>query len=531
MGHGATEVNDKSKNRLPLRALASLTGLNALSFAIGILQTVVIAWNFGATRTIEIFFAATTFQELLLSLSCNGQIGDLFTPFYHEIKATHGAAAAKRAFSAMTNALVLLSAIIACITFFFAMPIARMMVGGFEESEIKLCSTIFLYVIPLSVILIANSMFGNLMRAEHHYGYDERFVFAGRVLNLLSLLLLSSWLGVWALVLGLWLSAGVRCIGQAIYAIRYNTPIRFVLTTEYFDPRQVLFKVPLSLQHVASAQFFAMAMSYGLSQLPEGSYAAYSYAKRIHSKIGGLALNPVGIVFFNHLSDSLSQGGALLKSYAKHAFLIMIVIVSVFSSLIFSAGDIFLWILWGGDDYPESQVHETWLVLAILTVLLVFESQYLISRRTNLALKFVGRQYFASGMVLLGSAALCLILIPRFAVLGAVYVQIYTALATALVSYFITRFSRRDMAMHLPMRDVLLWSFAAILSCSVAHFLRGLAGIHFGPNKISLLLSGIWISLVTLTGLLLTAYLLGSKEVAGASWKITGMIRPRLNGR
>lgn len=524
-------MSDKSRSRLPLRALASLTGLNALSFAIGILQTVVIAWNFGATRTVEVFFAATTFQELLLSLSCNGQIGDLFTPFYHEIKAAHGVAAAKRAFSAMTNALVLLSSVIACITFFFSMTIARMMVGGFEQSEIELCSTIFLYVIPLSVILIANSMFGNLMRAEHHYGYDEKFVFAGRVLNLLSLLLLSSWLGVWALVLGLWLSAGVRCIGQAMYAIRYDTPVHFVLTTEYFDPRQVLVKVPLSLQHVASAQLFAMAMSYGLSQLPEGSYAAYSYAKRIHSKFGGLALNPVGVVFFNHLSESLSRGGALLQSYAKHAFLIMIVIVSVISAVIFSSGDIFLWILWGGENYPESQVHETWLVLAVLTVLLVFESQYLISRRTNLALKFVGRQYFASGVVLLGSAALCVILIPKYSVLGAVYVQIYTAIATALVSYFITRFSRRDMAMHLPVKDVLLWSFSVILSCTIAHVFRGFAGIHLGPNKLSLFVSGTWISLVTLFGLLLTAYLLGSKEVAGASWKITGMILPRLNGR
>ena len=249
------------------------------------MQTVVIAWLFGTTRTVEIFFAATTFQRLLLQLTSSGQIGDLFTPIFHDIQAQHGTEQARNAFSAMTNVMIVCATIVATIAALLAQPISTLLVPGFSEQSLTLTSKVFVVVAPIIVVLMANAMYSNLLRAEHRYGISESLALASRIINLAILICLAHTLGVWALVLGLWVSAIIRFFGQVFYVVREGPGHRLLFRTEHFHPRTVLFKIPLTFTHVFSAQFFAFALTASLSMLPEGSYAVYSYAKTIAQQV------------------------------------------------------------------------------------------------------------------------------------------------------------------------------------------------------------------------------------------------------
>ena len=68
------------REKLSLKSAGWLSIINLGLALVGILQTIVIARVFGASREIEIYFAATTFLMLMMKVSSAGQIGDLFEP-------------------------------------------------------------------------------------------------------------------------------------------------------------------------------------------------------------------------------------------------------------------------------------------------------------------------------------------------------------------------------------------------------------------------------------------------------------------
>ena len=149
--------------QLPLGSLSWLTVLNLFGAVVGLIQTIVIAWIFGATRSIEIFFAATTFQAFLLKIATTGQVSDLFTPIFHDIQVKHDQERARNAFSAMVNAMLIAAGVVTVLACLFAGPIAKLLVPGFESAEIELCGTIFLVTAPLLLLQIAGGLFGNFL--------------------------------------------------------------------------------------------------------------------------------------------------------------------------------------------------------------------------------------------------------------------------------------------------------------------------------------------------------------------------------
>ena len=488
--------------RLPLQSVSWLTFLNVFSAIFGVAQTIIVASLFGATRIIEVYFAATTFQLLLLSLTNSGQIGDLFTPLFHEVRTRHGEYEARRAFSAITNVMLLVAALTAVVAIPLAAPISRILVPGFDAADLLLCARVFRAVAPLIVVQIANSMLRNLLQAEHRYGVDESITLVSRIINLILLIVLCQHLGIWALILGLWAGALGRCIGMLGYSWRNGWRHSWVFRTSHFSPKSVLLKMPLTFQHIFASQFFSFALTAGLSYLPQGSFATYQYAKQLHAKLSGIVLRPIGIVFFNHLSESLASGdeysAAKLSGFGRHALRLTVGIVALATTLIAVAGDLILWVLWGGEKFPPDRIHETWLILVALTAMLILNGQYLVARRTNLALKSVGRQYFVTGSVLVLAGLMCYWLIPVYGVWGAVLIQVISVAGTTFLSTSLTWFTRNELAVVIPLTELARWLAAAIVAISLTFWIRSQFSIEFSGAK--------WLCVVNAICLVFTSF-------------------------
>ncbi|MEM8943669.1 MAG: lipid II flippase MurJ [Planctomycetota bacterium] len=514
-----------AENKLPLKSISLITAIKLLAACVGLLQTIALASLFGATRTIEVFFAALTFQQLLAALTSSGQIGDLFTPIYHDIKVSHGSREAWAAFSAMTNVMLLFASIVAVGAALLARPISAALVPGFATEDLELTQKVFLSVAPLIVVMIGNSMLSNLLRAEHRYGLTESLQLAGRVANLVILLGLAPLVGVWALIVGMWVSAIILAIGQIWDMYRNGGEYKFVLSTSAFQPRTVLCKIPLSLTHVFAAQFFTFALTAGLSLLPEGSYAAFSYAQRLRAKFQGLVLQPVGIVFFNHFSESLSQGATKVRSFAEHALGLTLAVTAFSLAPIVASGDLLLAGLWGGPDFPPERIAQTHYVLCALTALLAINAQYLIARRTNLALKIVGPQFAASSSVITCTGFACYWLIPAYGLPGVVALQIATAAGTALTSLGVLAHYRRELLCLLPLKQTMQWIVTVAITICVVwtgrHFIGPVADV---PAATQLVAGGLW----AIASVLITcavAHCLGIREFHDLSEKVLARSR------
>ena len=474
--------------QLPLGSLSWLTVLNLFGAVVGLIQTIVIAWIFGATRSIEIFFAATTFQAFLLKIATTGQVSDLFTPIFHDIQVKHDQERARNAFSAMVNAMLIAAGVVTVLACLFAGPIAKLLVPGFESAEIELCGTIFLVTAPLLLLQIAGGLFGNFLAAEHFYGVEEVLGVVCRVGNLLIVLMFGWTLGVWALILALWAAAVIRLVGQFVFVTSKGYRHQLVLQTEDFSPRTVLFKMPFAYVHVFSAQFFAFAITAALSFLPEGNYAAFSYAKRLHSKFNGIVLRPIGVLFFNRFSQSLAEGAEQVRGLATHALSLSVAVVTLVSVPIVAGGDFLLAGLWGGEKFPRQFIELSYIALVVFTVSLLLDAQYLVARRTNLALKIVVRQFVASGFVMLLAGLACYLVIPNFGVPGALWICCLSVVLQAASTIFILSWERKDLVAVIPASALMQWFVAAAGSLIVVFLLRSFFHFSVEPTRLQELL-------------------------------------------
>nr|WP_161501308.1 lipid II flippase MurJ [Rhodopirellula sp. SM50] len=526
-GHKDPSDPPIASKTLSIRSLGVLTSLGGLGALVGLVQTVVVAWIFGATRSIEIFFAATTFNTLLLQLASSGQVGDIFTPIFHAIQKQHGTDSARRAVSAMTNMMVIIAALLSIIATFFAPLIARYLVPGFSESDTRLCGYVFMATAPLMVLQVSAAMLENFLRAEHRYGISETLNLVGRIGNLVLLLVLGKLIGLWILVLGLWFGAATQLFGQSVYLYRFGYRHSFCLSTPHFQTGTVLRQLPFAFTHILSSQFFSFALTASLSYLPEGSYAAYNYARQLVSKFHGVVQRPISVLFFNRFSQAIAEGASRVREYADHALGLSIALNTLCVVPSAASGDLLLMGLWGSEKFAAETVKETHLMLVAISCLLYFSGQYLVTRRTNLALKVVARQFLASGVVLLISGGLCFLLVPRYGLIGAIMVQFISSIGVALSALAVLSRVDRSLVAVLSPRKMLSWTVSAAAAIAITYLARHVVGTTMSSGRLELLASGTGLALLSCVSCLVFSWMLGVPE----SREIFRMVIKRLGRR
>lgn len=507
----------KKGGALSIKSLSMLTSLNLLTAIVGLSQTIIIAQIFGASRAIETYFAATTFQNFLLQISTSGQIGDLFIPIFHNIQAESGKEASYLAFSAMTNVMFVIAIAFAVLGCIFANSIVAMLVPGFDKDEKLLCAHVFLVTAPLTALHVFSGMCSNFLRAEHQYGTDETLSLGSRIVNLIILLTLSWAWGIWALILGLWMSGLIRFFGQQFYVWRLGYRHKLGFATAEFSPWTVFCKVPFTFIHISASQFFAFALTAALSSLPEGSYAVYNYAKQLSSKLQGLILRPIGILFFSRFSQALAEGRSQVIEYASHALALSVASIAICVVPVACGGDYLLMAIWGGDNFSVAQIKETHLILVSLTVLLLANAQYLISRRTNLALKNVVQQFAASGIVLVIAGASCMWAISKFGLWGAVAIQYMAGFGSALITLAVLFFVRRELVAIAPLKKCFAWTLTAIGAIFITMNLRSAVHVKLDADRFHLMAAAAGFGLFSLAVCLGISWLIRipeSREIA-----------------
>ena len=73
-----------------VRSVGVVTILSLAGTVVGVVQSVVVAYAFGTSRQVEIFFAAVALETTMLQLTQTGQLTDIFLPIYLRIKSRGG---------------------------------------------------------------------------------------------------------------------------------------------------------------------------------------------------------------------------------------------------------------------------------------------------------------------------------------------------------------------------------------------------------------------------------------------------------
>ena len=445
------------------RSIAVLTIMNGAGAVVAILTSAVTAYLFGTGRALEVYFAASTLLSLIARLTQVGQLSEIFLPGYHRMRHEYGLEAAQRSFAVVLN-WTLLGAATVCAVLWMAAPyVVLLLVPGFTAADRALGTTMFRWLLPLLFYEILTSLLQTLSNAERWFGRPEAANVVGGAAALAAMLVFARSMGIWAMVISLWIGWTTQVIGYLAIAYHMGYRHRLILRQRGFSVRALFSQLLYTLGYVGSTQVYAFALNAGLSLLPQGMYAVFNYVQQLYSKTQAVFLRPVSVVFFTHVSVALSKGAENARHLAREALSRSLMIWSVLVAVIVVAGRPALAGLWGVHKFGADNLVIAVRLLIVFYVLMFASNLGQISRKTAISLGAVRQVYlYASGMQLL-SAGVVFLLLPRFGIAGAAAVVAFNVLALAAAPTIALWRERPALVTGYPAPMLWRWSIAMAL--------------------------------------------------------------------
>ena len=157
-----------------------------LSNLIGLVRQILISRAFGTDQSIDAFYAASTYPDLIFSLVAGGALSSAFLPTFTGLLAREERAEAWKLAAAVTNLMLVILTILSMLSSIFSLPIVKYILAPeFSIEQQTLTASI------LHVLLIAPAMDGGMFQSpavvENLRRLQERAARAG-VTNLKTVL-------------------------------------------------------------------------------------------------------------------------------------------------------------------------------------------------------------------------------------------------------------------------------------------------------------------------------------------------------
>jgi putative peptidoglycan lipid II flippase len=477
-----------------IRTVGWLTFLNVLSALLAVVSTVIVAFFFGTGRSVEVYLAAVGLYASVVGLAQTGQVSEVLLPSYHSLCAARGKTEARRAFAALMNRFLVILAIVGLLGWILAPQLARLRIPGFASDDIALATEIFRWIIPLIVLQVTAELLKTLANAERMYGSPEVVVLVARLFALAGLVALVRVIGVWSMVVSLWIAATVECM--AIFGLLWRRGYRHGLTLAVPNGSGnvgIFGKLWATLPYVGFTQVFAFALDAALSTLPQGSFAVFRYASMIWSRTQGIFLRPLSIPFFTEFSDSSARGLSTRVQLTETALSQVLAVAAIVTTAVLCGAERALVGLWQGDYFPPDKISSlVWLVAGLYT-LLPLAGSAIILRKITVSLHRIRDTYLAMSVVQIVSAALAWALVPKVGLLGGLIVTAVNLIGFCLAPLAILRLGGSEFRFRYPFDRLWQWSTAAAIGTIVGMVAdRGLdvLGVESGMTRIVDLAAG-----------------------------------------
>src|SRR5215217_6976726 len=147
-----------SANRQIARAAGTVMFAFILSNLMGLVRQILVSRTFGTSQTLDAFYAAATFPDILFSLLAGGALASAFVPTFTGFVATEKREEAWRLASSVSNIVILLLSLASGLAALFAPALVRHVIFVLKpELDPALQS---LTVDLLRIILLAPTIFG-----------------------------------------------------------------------------------------------------------------------------------------------------------------------------------------------------------------------------------------------------------------------------------------------------------------------------------------------------------------------------------
>lgn len=451
------------------RSVSIVTIINIVSAMLSIINVAAMAHFFGTSESIEIYFASTLMLTTFLTLANSAQIPDVVLPVYHKLSHEISKLAGRQTFAVILNWAMLLAALMVAVLYFLLPLAVEILVPGFSaEVKQKVIETMY-WILPLLFFSIVVQFFSTFVNAESRFGRPEMVALVVKLIALVCIVVFAQRYDYWALVIGLWVGMAFRifCYFVMMYKIGYRH--KFSFTSQYIEMLKIARQFFSSTGYAFSSQAFQVALNAGISQLPQGTFAIFTYVKQLCSKTSGIFLRPIIIVFFTKASEIIikkADGLAALTEKALGLFMLSAVPIVLFM-LIY--GELFLTVLFGAKGITPEQLELGATVLQVYFVLLFVSALSNIYSRMLLSSGHAELMYWSNSVMQLLAAAVALIVLPSYGLAGII---IAIASSSLISGFWLTALVRLKLQRFyfFNLRAFATWIFVGALTFVVTHF-------------------------------------------------------------
>lgn len=379
-------LNSFSKlQKVFLHTAIALTFTSGLSYTFGFIRDKLLAYKFGASSTLDIYYASFAIPDLILAFFVTSSIGVAFTPIFTKLHNKNSSKAnlyIKDILFWLTSAIITYSIIVAI----FIPHITEWLVPGFNIEQQKLYVEFVRIMLFSPVIFSLSNIFGGALIATKDfffYGVAPVFYNIGIILGIFFLVPIFGLTGLaWGTILGAILHMFIRFI-----IFTKNSKIVFQKPKYTKEIKKtIVLSLPKSLQ-LLTWQILLIWFIRLTSNLEDGSVTIYNIARNFQSmpvSLIGIAIALSTFSTLNHL--------AAKKQYSKFSEIIkqksFLIILLTSASALFLAAISFLLIdlLFGGGAFTEEAVKATAGLLIVYTISIPLESLMHLLARAHYAL-------------------------------------------------------------------------------------------------------------------------------------------------
>ena len=502
-----------------------MTVLNAVGAVVGLTQSMVVAFFFGTTRGVEIFFAAVALEASIIQLTQTGQLAEIFLPIYHRVKHAQGVAEAYGCFAVMINIVLALVAVLAVIMYGLAPILVKLRVPGFSVEDMQTTVVVFRALLPLLGIHVTLAMLHTLANAEKWFGAPEAITIATRIAGVVVLAALAPAWGIWALVTGLYVNTAGALLALCIFAFTFGYRHRLRLKHSSVNLVLLMKQLATTLFYVATTQCYAFAFDAGLSYLPQGVFAVFKYVQQhLVAKSFAILLRPINIVFYTHFSEALTQGSNQVTALTRRALSLSLAASVLVVVGFLAAGEPLLQGIWGGRRFSPEEIQLATNFATIMFAMLLVTATGQVYRRMAMSLGMVRSVYAGYSIVQIACALLAVVILPAAGIAGAFSIVALNMAGLAAVPLLLVALRRRDLMAFYSPGEAVKWTIAAGLGLAIVLAATSIGITQwFGTDRVSHIALAVLLFTLTTGTTLAGAWVMQVAEVRNGARRVKSL--------
>ena len=483
-------IRDKILKAKPTETIAgaalivSVAGI--LSRFLGLFRDRILASQFGAGDTLDVYYAAFRVPDLIYNLLIVGALSAAFIPVFTGLITKEKKEKAWQLASGLLTIQVLGVIFISLIMTIFASQIMKLVTPGFPDAKIEAAATLTRIMFLSPLLLGVSAIFGGILVSFKRFLIYSLAPISYNVGIIIGAVFFVKIFGTAGLAWGVVLGAGMHMFLQYLAAKSVGFIYQFRSVKKIIKDVEirkiVRLMIPRSLA-IGVSQINLLVITIFASTLTSGSLAVFNFANNLQSVPLGIFGISFSLAAFPKLS-SLAAKGNMEKFYYVFArtFKRILFFVIPASAIIFSLRAEIVRTVLGAGKFDWRDTRATLWVLGFLSLSLFAQSTIPLISRAFYALENTRTPFYVSLFSEAVNILAVIFLIDKFEILGLAMAFSLTAIINMALLFWLLKKSLRNIKTKTQIFKSIFKIFIATSFSVVAIYLTR----HFLANFITL---------------------------------------------